>query len=58
MGGGSFLSLKKGSAGPESAKQAEMGIAILPKILSIGRLGDGLEACPRGHGAMISVGYG
>ena len=34
MGGGAFDLLKTGRAGPESAKQVEIGLAGLPKILS------------------------
>ena len=37
MGGGAFILLKTGRAGPESAKQAEIRLAILLKILRIGR---------------------
>jgi hypothetical protein len=47
MGGGAFLLLKVGRNGPESAKQAEIRLAILPKILSIGRPG-GPSPSPRG----------
>jgi hypothetical protein len=36
MGGRAFILLKTGRNGPESAKQAEIRLAILPKILSIG----------------------
>ena len=35
MGGGAFNLLKAGRFGAESAKQAEIGLAILPKILRI-----------------------
>jgi len=33
MGGGTFILLKAGCSGPESAKQAEIRLAILLKIL-------------------------
>jgi hypothetical protein len=33
MGGGGFILLKAGRGGPETAKQAEIRLAILPKIL-------------------------
>jgi hypothetical protein len=39
MGGAAFFLLKAGIPGPESAKQAEIRFAILPKILGIGRSG-------------------
>jgi hypothetical protein len=35
MGGGGFLLLKAADSGPESSKQAEIRLAILPKILRI-----------------------
>jgi hypothetical protein len=35
MGGGAFTLLKAGRAGPKSAKQAEIRLAILSKILRI-----------------------
>jgi hypothetical protein len=35
MGGGAFNLLKSGRRGPESAKQAEIGLASLFKILGI-----------------------
>jgi hypothetical protein len=35
MGGGAFILLKAGVRGPESAKQAEIGLASLFKILWI-----------------------
>ena len=37
MGGGAFILLKAGRPWPESAKQAEIRLAILLKILPIGR---------------------
>jgi hypothetical protein len=37
MGGGAFILLKTGRYRPESAKQAESRLAILLKILRIGR---------------------
>jgi hypothetical protein len=36
MGGAAFTLLKTGRAGPKSAKQVEIRLAILPKILRIG----------------------
>jgi hypothetical protein len=39
MGGGAFIRLKVGRLGPESAKQTEIRLAILPKILWIGGVG-------------------
>jgi hypothetical protein len=39
MGGGAFILLKAGQTRPESAEQAEGGLAGLWKILAIGRLG-------------------
>jgi hypothetical protein len=36
MGGVAFTSLKAGRPGPKSAKQVEIRLAILPKILHIG----------------------
>jgi hypothetical protein len=35
MGGVAFTLLKAGGAGPKSAKQIEIRLAILPKILGI-----------------------
>jgi hypothetical protein len=37
MGGGAFTPLKVGRAGPKSAKQVEIGLAILLKILCFAR---------------------
>jgi hypothetical protein len=39
MGGVAFILLKVGQPGPETAKQAEIRLASLLKILHIGRLG-------------------
>jgi hypothetical protein len=39
MGGAAFILLKAGQTRPESAKQAEIRLAILPKILRIVRSG-------------------
>jgi hypothetical protein len=39
MGGGAFILLKVGHFGPESAKQAEIRLANLLKILWIARSG-------------------
>ena len=36
MGGGTFIWLKTGRGAPESAKQAEIGVAGLRKIVTIG----------------------
>ena len=38
MGGGTFIPLNAGRPWPESAKQTEIRLAILPKILWIGGL--------------------
>ena len=38
MGGGAFILLKAGLSGPETAKQAEIRLAGLLKILAIGPL--------------------
>jgi len=40
MGGVAFILLKAGQPGPESAKQAEISLASLLKILHIARFGD------------------
>jgi hypothetical protein len=37
MGGGTFILLKTGRAGPESAKQAEIRLAIFLKVLHTAR---------------------
>jgi hypothetical protein len=37
MGGGAFILLKTGRSGPKTAKQVEIRLAVLLKILSIGR---------------------
>jgi hypothetical protein len=39
MGGVAFILLKDGRTGPETAKQAEIRLASLQKILHIGRFG-------------------
>jgi hypothetical protein len=39
MGGVAFILLKAGQPGPETAKQAEIRLASLLKILHIGRFG-------------------
>jgi hypothetical protein len=39
MGGAALFLLKAGIPRPESAKQAEIRLVILPKILGIGRSG-------------------
>jgi hypothetical protein len=51
MAGGTFILLKVGRSWPESAKQAEIRLAILLKILHIARFCDaelspGLERTP------------
>jgi hypothetical protein len=38
MSGGAFIPLKAGRTWPESSKQAEIGLAVLRKILRIGPL--------------------
>jgi hypothetical protein len=64
MGGVAFLLLKDGRSGRETAKQAEIRLASLRKILHIGRFG-GVKAAGKrrqGHAmvvsARISAGYG
>ena len=64
MGGGAFILLKGGHAGPESTKRAKIRLAILPKILHIAPSEDAI-ASPRSkkeHGKVvfkaISAGYG
>jgi hypothetical protein len=60
MGGGAFILLKAGRPWPESAKQAEIRLANLLKILSIAPFGvPGTAAKQRetAHGS-ISVRYG
>jgi hypothetical protein len=62
MGGGAFILLKSQRAGPESAKQVEIRLANLLKILSIAvtgpkrlaRTGDDMRRLYR----EISSGYG
>ena len=39
MGGGAFILLKRGPAGPESTQQAENRVAVLRKILQIACFG-------------------
>jgi hypothetical protein len=46
MGGGAFILLKVGSAGPESTKQVEIRLANLQKILHIAR-SEVLKPSPR-----------
>jgi hypothetical protein len=38
MGGEAFILLKAGRSGPESAKQAEIRLAIFPKLLHTGHI--------------------
>jgi hypothetical protein len=65
MGGGTFIPLKGGQAGPESTKQPEIYPAILLKILPI--VGSGCDRLAssiskKRHGKVvfktISAGYG
>ena len=49
MGGGAFILLKSRPPGPESAKQAEIRLAGLPKILRIA--GPGAKICSQGTGS-------
>jgi len=63
MGGETFILLKAGRPRPESAKQAEIRLAILLKILHIApfwdaKLSQGLERTCKGSLAVISAGYG
>jgi hypothetical protein len=63
MGGGTFILLKAGRPGPESAKQAEIRLAILLKMLQIAHFGTpALASGPKGHPMVvftaISAGYG
>jgi hypothetical protein len=63
MGGGRFILLKAGCPGAESAKQAEIRLADLLKILHIARLGPKPARRRRKAHAMvvrlrISVRYG
>jgi hypothetical protein len=63
MGGGAFILLKAGRPWPESAKQAEIRLAILLKILHVARLwgaelSPGLERTCDSSLAVISAGYG
>jgi len=52
MGGGTFLWLKTGRGAPESAKQAEIGLAGLQTILSISPVAAGEWGA---HGARLSL---
>jgi hypothetical protein len=62
MGGGAFILLKGGRIGPKSAKQVEIRLAILLKILQIAR--SGVEPSPARDDRTaivftgISAGYG
>jgi len=63
MGGGSFILLKVGRPWPESAKQAEIRLAILLKMLQIAHFGtaalaSGLKGHPMVAINVISAGYG
>ena len=50
MGGGAFILLKGGQAGPESTKRAKIRLAILPKILHIAPSEDGNRLASIGKG--------
>ena len=63
MGGAAFILLKAGQTRPESAKQAEIRLAILLKILRIARfVGKNLRQSRKPRAvvafAAISAGYG
>ena len=63
MGGGAFILLKAGRPRPESAKQTEIRLAILPKMLQIAHFGTAALANGRKEHPMvvltaISAGYG
>ena len=63
MGGGTFILLKAGRPWPESAKQTEIRLAILWKMLQIAHFGTAALASGRkGHPMVvftaISPGYG
>jgi hypothetical protein len=64
MGGVAFILLKAGQPGPESAKQAEIRLACLLKILQIARFGgqrplaDGRKYMQWLYRWRISAGYG
>jgi hypothetical protein len=52
MGEEAFILLKAGGGEPESAKQAEIRVAILPKILRFARF-DGRNLLARGRTHML-----
>jgi hypothetical protein len=54
MSGGGFIPLKAGGARPESAKQAEIRLANLLKILSIGGFG-GQSPWPGRNRCIIAI---
>jgi hypothetical protein len=63
MGGGTFILLKAGRPWPESAKQAEIRLAFLRKMLQIAHFGTAAPARGRKRHPMvvftaISAGYG
>jgi hypothetical protein len=64
MSGGAFILLKAGRAWPESTKQAEIGLAILLKILRIAPVREAKNRSPKparaceSRPAAISAGYG
>ena len=63
MGGGTFILLKVGRPWPESAKQAEIRLAILLKMLQIAHFGtaavpNGRKGHPMVAISAISAGYG
>jgi hypothetical protein len=51
MSAGSFIRLKAGRSRPESAKQAEIRLAIFLQILRIGRFKAGKSRSPKPAGA-------
>jgi len=62
MGGGTFILLKAGRPWPESAKQTEIRLAVLLKMLRIAHFGQQLAKGRKGHPMVvltaISAGYG
>jgi len=63
MGGGAFILLKAGRPWPETAKQAEIRLAFLLKMLQIAHFGTvALASRRKGHPTVVlttfSAGYG
>jgi hypothetical protein len=63
MGGGTSILLKVGRPWPESAKQAEIRLAVLLKMLQIAHFGtEALASGRKGHPTVVltafSAGYG